>query len=58
MRDLYFLTGMIIGAGVGAVVVYKSKKAKQVMQECEKSIAEITTEKNEDKTKTKEKKAK
>lgn len=58
MRDLYFLTGMLVGVGVGAMVVYKSKKAKQVMQECEKSIEKSMAENKEEKPKTKEKKAK
>lgn len=44
MKDLYFLTGMMVGAVVGGICVYKSKKLKETMCECESVIAKEMTE--------------
>lgn len=52
MKDIYFIAGLGLGAIAGMIVMYKSKKAKEIASTCEKGavkVAEEIKEKVEDK---------
>ncbi len=44
MKDLYFLSGLVVGAGIGMIVAAKNKQVKKIVESSEQSICDCVNE--------------